>query len=125
MSLQQAPDSILLRELLAILANELRLLALAGKSIEDRVGDEITEGATGADRLRVSLQGLDHVVQTVSELSHFLDDIALETDGHLRISVAGPARRVRLRALAEALGGRLRDASSVSHLQGGGEVDLF
>jgi hypothetical protein len=125
MSLQLAPDSILLRELLAILANELRLLALAGKSIEDRVGDEITDGAAGADRLRVSLQGLDHVVQTVSELSHFLDDIALETDGHLRVSVAGPARRVRLRALAEALGGRLRDASSVSHLQGGGEVDLF
>lgn len=120
----QPPGTIPLRDLFATLAEQLRQQALQGRGIEDRVGDVILDGASGAERLRNSLQGLDHIVQTLNELSHFLDDVALETDGHLRLAVAGPARRLRLRQLAEALGAR-REPIGQTPPHAAGEVDLF
>ncbi|RYI34424.1 MAG: hypothetical protein EON48_01940 [Acetobacteraceae bacterium] len=118
-------DSVALRDFMAILAREVRLIALAGKVIEDRVGDRIAEGTTRADAFLPSLQGLDHLVQTANELSHFLDDVALETDGHLRVPVAAPARRVKLRALAEALVRVSREAPPTFDDTMLGHVDLF
>lgn len=120
----QPPETIPLRDLFATLAEQLRQQALQGRGIEDRVGDVILDGAGGAERLRISLQGLDHIVQTLNDLSHFLEDVALETDGHLRLAVAGPARRLRLRKLAEALGARAEPTAPVP-LHEAGEVDLF
>ena len=121
----QCPEVIPLRDFFAILAEQLRLQALAGRGLEDRVGDVILDGAGGAERLRVSLQGLDHLVQVLSELAHFLDDLALETDGHQRLAVVGPARRLRLRKLAEALGARLSDPTQPVQRQEAGDVDFF
>jgi hypothetical protein len=96
-------DTVALSDFIAILAREVRLIAVAGKVIEDRVGNRIAEGSARGEAVLPELQGLDHLVQTAHELSHFLDDVALESDGHVRVSVAGPARRVKLRALSEAL----------------------
>lgn len=121
----QSPETIPLRALFAVLAEQLRQQALTGRGLEDRVGDVILDGAGGAERLRVSLQGLDHLVQVLSELAHFLDDLALETDGHQRLAVVGPARRLRLRTLAEALGARLADPLRSAERNEAGEVDLF
>lgn len=117
-------ETMPLRDLFAVLAEQLRQQALTGRGIEDRVGDVILDGSGGADRLRVSLQGLDHLVQVLNELAHFLDDLALETDGHLRLAVLGPARRLRLRRLAEALGAGSPDPTT-SLLHEAGDVDLF
>lgn len=125
MMASQSPETIPLRDLFAILSEQLRLQALAGRGLEDRVGDVILDGAGGAERLRVSLQGLDHLVQVLNELAHFLDDLALETDGHLRLAVVGPARRLRLRKLADALGARLSDPTAPPHRHEAGDVDLF
>lgn len=121
----QNSETVPLRDLFATLAEQLRQLALAGRGIEDRVGDVIRDGTGGADRLGVSLQGLDHMVQTLNELSHFLDDVALETEGHQRLAVVGPARRLRLRQLADALGARLPDPMAPSPRHEAGDVDLF
>ncbi len=118
-------ESIALRDFMAILSREVRLIALAGKVIEDRVGDRIADGTVRGEAFLPSLQGLDHLVQTANELSHFLDDVALETDGHLRVSVAGPARRVKLRALAEALVRVSREAPPCFDDPKLGHVDLF
>lgn len=120
-----AVDSITLRDFMAILAREVRLIALAGKVIEDRVGDGIAEGLGRGDAVPSWLQGLDHLVQTANELSHFLDDVALEIDGHLSISVTGPAQRVKLRALAEALVRVSREAPPGPESETFGHVDLF
>ena len=118
-------DTMPLRDLFAVLAEQLRQQALTGRGIEDRVGDVILDGTGAADRLRVSLQGLDHLVQVLNELGHFLDDLALETDGHHLVAVQGPARRLRLRNLAEALGARLPGHVTPSPLHEAGDVDLF
>lgn len=117
-------ETMPLRDLFAVLAEQLRQQALTGRGIEDRVGDVILDGSGGADRLRVSLQGLDHLVQVLNELAHFLDDLALETDGHLRLAVLGPARRLRLRRLAETLGAGSPDPTTPL-LHEAGDVDLF
>lgn len=117
-------ETMPLRDLFAVLAEQLRQQALTGRGIEDRVGDMILDGSGRAEQLRVSLQGLDHLVQVLDELAHFLDDLALETDGHLRLVVLGPARRLRLRRLAEALGAGLPDPATPL-LHEAGDVDLF
>ena len=65
------------------------------------------------------------IVVFFHELGHFLDDLALETDGHHRVAVQGPARRLRLRNLAEALGARLPGHVTPSPLHEAGDVDLF
>ena len=125
MSSPQNPEAVPLRDLFASLAEQLRQMALAGRGIEDRVSDVILDGTGGMESLRVSLQGLDHLVQTLNELSHFLDDVALETDGHQRLAVVGPARRLRLRKLADALGARLPDPMAPASQHAAGDVDLF
>ncbi|OYU37443.1 MAG: hypothetical protein CFE33_20905 [Pseudorhodobacter sp. PARRP1] len=118
-------ESIKLRDFIAILANELRILALAGKQIEERVGDHIVANAIKSDAAHPALQGLDHLVQTANALSHFLDDVAIESDSTLHISVAGPASRVNLRALAEVLQGKASEGTIHSDLVGDGHVDFF
>ena len=120
-----SPESLALRDFLAILAREVRLIALAGKTIEDRVGNHIALGSMRGESFLPALQGLDQLVQTATELSHFLDDVALETDGHLRIAVAGSARRVTLRALAEALVRVPQEAPPSPDGTPFGHVDLF
>lgn len=125
MTTANSDETLVLRDFLAILAREVRLLALSAREIEDRVGDRIADGASRADGALSWLQGLDHLVQTANELSHFLDDVALESDGHIRVSVAGPARRVKLRALAEALVRVSREVPPSTDSPALGHVDLF
>jgi IS5 family transposase len=110
MTTANSDETLVLRDFLAILAREVRLLA---------------DGASRGDGALSWLQGLDHLVQTANELSHFLDDVALESDGHISVSVAGPARRVKLRALAEALVRVSREVPPSTDSPALGHVDLF
>ena len=113
----------MLRNLLANLSAELRHLAADALEIEDRVGEVIAEGLAGGDRLSLSLQGLDHLVQTANELSTFIGALSQSTDEGITVPVSGHIRAIGLRSLAEALVGQA--VPRIEKADGRGEVDLF
>jgi hypothetical protein len=123
MTLHLFPEHVVLRNLLANLSAELGHLAVAALEIEDRVGDVIAEGLPGGDRLSLSLQGLDHLVQTVNELSTFIAALSQTTDESIVVPVSGHIRAIGLRSLAEALVGKA--VPRVGRGDDRGEVDLF
>jgi hypothetical protein len=124
MCFAKVPDHVRLPDLIAVVADQLHALAAAGKGIEDAVGDEIALGGARARRLLVSLQGLDHIVQTLSELSLFMDSVRHMARDDVLVPVSGSLRGVRLRELANALCGKLQEQESKG-LHDAGEVDLF
>jgi hypothetical protein len=117
------PEHVILRSFLANLSEELRHLAASALEIEDRVGDVIAEGLAGGEKLSLSLQGLDHLVQTANELSVFIAALSNSADDNIAIPVSGHIRAIGLRSLAEALVGQAGPRSE--RLNGRGEVDLF
>jgi hypothetical protein len=123
MTLHLFPEHVVLRNLLANLSDELRHLAAAALEIEDRVDDVIAEGLAGGERLSLSLQGLDHLVQTVNELSTFIGALSQSADEAITVPVNGHIRAIGLRSLAEALVGHA--VPRAERLDAGGEVDLF
>jgi hypothetical protein len=123
MTIHLFPEHVVLRNLLANLSEELRHLAAAALEIEDRVGDVIADGLAGGERLSLSLQGLDHLVQTVNELSTFIGALSSSTDEKITIPVSGHIRAIGLRSLAEALVGHA--VPRAERHDGRGEVDLF
>lgn len=123
MSVHHFPEHVVLCDLLANLSEELRHLAAAALEIEDRVGDVIAEGLAGGERLSSSLQGLDHLVQTASELSVFIAALSRSADQEIAIPVSAHIKAIGLRALAEALVGKA--APRAERFRGGGDVDLF
>ena len=114
------PDHIDLQSFLGNLSAELVRLAAAALEIEEKVGDVIADGKAGGERLLVSLQGLDHLVQTANELAAFIAALSQSADGEITIPVSGHIQSIGLRALAESLVGRAGSRSSSL-----GDVDIF
>jgi hypothetical protein len=123
MTIHLFPEHVVLRSLLANLSAELRHLGAAALEIEDRVGDVIAEGLAGGEKLSLSLQGLDHLVQTVNELSTFVGALSQSTDEAITVPVSGHIRAIGLRSLAQALVGQAVPRAGT--VDGRGEVDLF
>jgi hypothetical protein len=117
------PDHIVLQDFLGNLSAELLLLAAAALEIEEKVGDVIADGMSGGERLLVSLQGLDHLVQTANELAAFIAALSQSADGEITIPVTGHIQSIGLRSLAESLVGQA--GSQRNRLSSRGEVDLF
>jgi hypothetical protein len=117
------PDEVALQGLLENLSTEMLVLASAAIAIEDRVGDVISEGVPGAERLLVPLQGLDHLAQTANGLANFIAAVSQSIDPRTIISVSNHIHSIRLRSLAESLVGQSSGKSAPA--EGSGEVDLF
>jgi hypothetical protein len=117
------PDQIILQDFLGNLSAELLRLAAAALEIEEKVGDVIADGMAGGERLLVSLQGLDHLVQTANELAAFIAALSRSADGEITIPVTGHIQSIGLRSLAESLVGRA--GSNGVRRSNLGEVDLF
>ena len=117
------PEHIILQDFLSNLSAEMVLLAVRAQDLEDRVGDVIAEGMPGGDRLLVSLQGLDHLVQTVNELANFISALSLTVDQNITLPLDRHLQSIGLRALAEGLIGQ--PANRAKSPVDMGEVDLF
>lgn len=125
MAAPQVRDTVTLPDLLAVLAQELAGIAQAGRLIEDRVSFDPGPTAMRGDGALAALQGLDHLVQTASELARFLQAVAAQSDRRVHVHVAGPAAEVRLRVLALALAGRTGPDDTAPPGPAAGEVELF
>lgn len=117
------PEHIILQDFLGNLSAEMHLLAAKAQDLEARVGDVIMDGIPGGDRLLTSLQGLDHLVQTVTELASFISALSLTVDQEITLPLDRHLQSIGLRALAEGLIGQPGGRPDV--LVTLGEVDLF
>jgi hypothetical protein len=117
------PNEMALRRLLGNLSSEMLVLASTANAIEDDVGDLISKGVPGAERLLVPLQGLDHLAQTANDLAGFIAAISQSVDPRTVISISDHIHSIGLRALAESLAGHSSETSR--RTDGVGEVDLF
>jgi hypothetical protein len=111
--------------LLVRLAAELRILRAEGQTVEEAIGDSLLgEKANPRDTL-ANLQKIDVVVQSLGEISSYLDALvaALPVDPDLEMDEA--LQRITLRDLARSLSGGWRKQIIDASGDAIGEVELF
>lgn len=114
-----------LKKIMLALSVQLEELERKGRDIEDAVGDAVLNGSMEGIHFCASLQGLDHLVQVLGELSSFLRSISTEIDARQEVSVSVAARRIRLRELSYALGLIANRFERPPESFGAGDVDIF
>lgn len=117
------PERVVLQDFFENLAEQLQQFSSAAYGIEGRVGEVISDGIHGGDRLRTTLQGLDHLAQTANYLAIFIESLSRSADANQTIGIAGHIELVGLRSLAESLVGH-GPSGHVPH-ESIGDVDLF
>lgn len=123
MTRTRIPDHIDLRDFLHHLSEELQHFSTTAYGIESKVGDLLSDGIRGGERLRTTLQGLDHLAQTANYLAVFIESLSRATDEGTTIHVGSHIELVGLRSLAESLVGHAPRPSFPQDSTG--DVDLF
>lgn len=123
MTRTRLPDHIDLRDFFKHLAMELQHFSSTAYGIESKVGELISDGIRGGEKLRTTLQGLDHLAQTANYLAIFIDSLSKSADQGSTIHVGNHIDQVGLRSLAEALVGHAPRQTIPT--ESTGDVDLF
>ncbi|SDX32453.1 hypothetical protein [Roseicitreum antarcticum] len=114
-----------LRDVVESVAFQMRKLSASGRRIEDAAGDHIRSDGFDRKSIRLSLQGIDHLVQTLDELSIFLEDIVPEIERTARVDISGPVRRMKLRELSLEILGQIGKEPAPGAARTAGDLDLF
>lgn len=125
--MNQAPviDPRPLSDLLRRVARELRVLQGEGRSLEDAIGRAILGEEPSTRETLAHLQGVDLIVQTLGELSDYVEAMTGMITPDPVIDVSAPLARISLRELARNLSGGSRQPIVDQDGQISGEVDLF
>lgn len=114
-----------LRDVVESVAFQLRKLAVSGRVIENSAGESIQAVGYDPQQLRLSLQGIDFLVQTLDEISGFLENIVHEIEGDVRIDISGPVQGIKLRELSAGIVGQIIPTPDSMCSRKSGDLDLF
>lgn len=111
--------------LLSRLAKELRILQVEGQTVEEAIGDSLLGEAVNPRDTLANLQKIDLVVQSLGEMSAYLDALVTELPSDPNLDMDHAFRQITLRDLARTLSGGWRKQVVDSKGQTNGEVELF
>lgn len=114
-----------LKNVVGSVSFQLKKLAVSGRVIENSAGDSIQAVGYDPQQLRLSLQGIDYLVQTLDEISGFLDGIVPEIEGDAYIDISEPVRRIKLRELSAEIVGKIIPTPDPISSRASGDLDLF
>lgn len=91
------------RETLKRVSSELTSLSLSADRLQHIIGDVLSETASAKDDALFSLQDLDRMKQTLSELAHFVTALSQATPAESCVDIRQAEKRLALRDLAARL----------------------
>ncbi|MAY88635.1 MAG: hypothetical protein CML02_18190 [Pseudooceanicola sp.] len=106
-------------------AEELRILKSEGQTVEEAIGESLLEGGANPRDTLANLQKIDLVVQSLGELSTYLETMVISLPIDPELNMDDAFRQITLRDLARTLSGGWRKPVVDSSGETTGEVELF